>query len=68
MQASESPEGQYKDGVRCYMTKEGALVCERLPAGNYRYFYTCLLVLYTISPADVLGVHMHGSELLLHTG
>ncbi|KAK9907559.1 hypothetical protein WJX75_005957 [Coccomyxa subellipsoidea] len=29
-------EGEYKDGVRCFMTKEGALVCERLPAGNYR--------------------------------
>lgn len=45
MQASESPEGQYKDGVRCYMTKEGALVCERLPAGNYRYSSTCPLFL-----------------------
>ncbi|BDA47939.1 hypothetical protein COCOBI_11-1960 [Coccomyxa sp. Obi] len=34
--AESSGETQYKDGVRCYMTKEGALVCERLPAGNYR--------------------------------
>ena len=25
-----------KDGVRCYMTKEGALVCEKLEPGNYR--------------------------------
>ena len=26
-----------KDGVRCYMTKEGALVCEKLEPGNYRW-------------------------------
>lgn len=40
VQAESTGETLYKDGVRCYMTKEGALVCERLPAGNYRYWAT----------------------------
>ena len=25
-----------KDGIRCYMTAEGALVCEKLAPGNYK--------------------------------
>ncbi len=35
-QAEASGE-QIKDGIRCYMTKEGALVCEKLEPGNYRW-------------------------------
>ncbi|KAK9819486.1 hypothetical protein WJX81_000130 [Elliptochloris bilobata] len=32
----EAVEVSADNAVRCFMTEDGALVCERLPAGNYR--------------------------------
>jgi hypothetical protein len=36
LQASEVDTSKLKDGVRCYMTAEGALVCEKLEPGSYK--------------------------------
>ena len=43
-----------KDGVRCYMTAEGALVCEKLEPGNYRQGLTVLWSM-GLTPCD--GLH-----------
>ncbi|GMH34294.1 hypothetical protein BSKO_02128 [Bryopsis sp. KO-2023] len=32
----ESDNGEGEDGVRCFVTEEGHMVCERLPPGDYK--------------------------------